>query len=180
MPVDVQQSVSPTKSPSFVRELPDGRPEIKKQGGCKYFPVRTIAILNKSSIFAPVKSPKNQSMEDICTIKDIYKTLYQFEKAFAECNGMTINEAMILCCLKDGEAKTAGALSEFVGLSNSRISKVINAVEGKQLICRLINPNDKRQMLFSLTPEGRACIATMQGKDLGFDNFFTNLRKCLG
>ena len=43
-------------------------------------------------------------MEDICTIKDIYKTLYQFEKAFAECNGMTINEAMILCCLKDGEA----------------------------------------------------------------------------
>lgn len=119
-------------------------------------------------------------MEDICTIKDIYKTLYQFEKAFAECNGMTINEAMILCCLKDGEAKTAGALSEFVGLSNSRISKVINTVEGKQLICRLINPNDKRQMLFSLTPEGRACIATMQGKDLGFDNFFTNLRKCLG
>ena len=109
-----------------------------------------------------------------------YKTLYQFEKAFAECNGMTINEAMILCCLKDGEAKTAGALSEFVGLSNSRISKVINAVEGKQLIRRLINPNDKRQMLFSLTPEGRACIATMQGKDLGFDNFFTNLRKCLG
>ena len=95
-------------------------------------------------------------------------------------NGMTINEAMILCCLKDGEAKTAGALSEFVGLSNSRISKVINAVEGKQLIRRLINPNDKRQMLFSLTPEGRACIATMQGKDLGFDNFFTNLRKCLG
>ena len=93
---------------------------------------------------------------------------------------MTINEAMILCCLKDGEAKTAGALSEFVGLSNSRISKVINAVEGKQLIRRLINPNDKRQMLFSLTPEGRACIATMQGKDLGFDNFFTNLRKCLG
>ena len=40
-------------------------------------------------------------MEPICVIKDIYKILYQFEKTFSESNDMTINEAMILCCLKD-------------------------------------------------------------------------------
>lgn len=119
-------------------------------------------------------------MEPICAIKDIYKALYQFEKSFAEANDITINEAMILCCLKDGEAKTAGALSEFVGLSNSRISKVINTVEDKHLIRRLINPNDKRQMLFSLTPEGKERIACMQERELGFDDLFGILRKCLG
>ena len=46
-------------------------------------------------------------METICAIKDIYKTLYQFEKSFADKNDITINEAMILCCLKDNPALSA-------------------------------------------------------------------------
>ena len=67
-------------------------------------------------------------MESICAIKDIYKTLYQFEKVFAEVHDITINEAMLLCCLKDGETKSAGMICEYIGLSNSRVSKVITAV----------------------------------------------------
>ncbi len=118
-------------------------------------------------------------MEPICVIKDIYKILYQFEKTFSESNDMTINEAMILCCLKDGEAKTAGAISEYIGLSNSRISKVITSVENKHLIQRLINPNDKRQMLFSLTKEGKQQIEFMKQKELGFEEFFRELSKCI-
>lgn len=118
-------------------------------------------------------------MEPICAIKDIYKTLYLFEKSFAENQDMTINEAMILCCLKDGEAKTAGALSDFIGLSNSRISKIITSVENKKLIRRLINPEDKRQMLFSLTREGKSRIEEMKQRELGFDALFDTLRKCL-
>ena len=64
-------------------------------------------------------------MESICAIKDIYKALYQFEKTFAEVHDITINEAMLLCCLKDGETKSAGMICEYIGLSNSRVSKVI-------------------------------------------------------
>ena len=70
-------------------------------------------------------------MESICAIKDIYKALYQFEKTFAEVHDITINEAMLLCCLKDGETKSAGMICEYIGLSNSRVSKVITAVENK-------------------------------------------------
>ena len=62
-------------------------------------------------------------MESICAIKDIYKALYQFEKTFAEVHDITINEAMLLCCLKDGETKSAGMICEYIGLSNSRVSK---------------------------------------------------------
>ena len=61
-------------------------------------------------------------MESICAIKDIYKALYQFEKTFAEVHDITINEAMLLCCLKDGETKSAGMICEYIGLSNSRVS----------------------------------------------------------
>ena len=73
-------------------------------------------------------------MESICAIKDIYKALYQFEKTFAEVHDITINEAMLLCCLKDGETKSAGMICEYIGLSNSRVSKVITAVENKGYI----------------------------------------------
>ena len=59
-------------------------------------------------------------MEPICAIKDIYKILYQFEKNFSEVHAITINEAMLLCCLKDNEAKSAGGLS--AGTSIKRIS----------------------------------------------------------
>lgn len=72
-------------------------------------------------------------MEPICAIKDIYKILYQFEKNFSEVHAITINEAMLLCCLKDNEAKSAGMICDYIGLSNSRVSKVITSVENKGL-----------------------------------------------
>lgn len=118
-------------------------------------------------------------MESICIIKDIYKTLYQFEKAFADVHQITINEAMLLCCLKEGEAKSAGMISEYIGLSNSRVSKVITAVENKEYIRRTINKNDKRQMFFSLTPKGKEKIKQMMNAELRFDGLFGKLHQCM-
>ena len=40
-------------------------------------------------------------MEPICKLKDIYKALYNFEKEFSENSGITINEGMVLCSMKD-------------------------------------------------------------------------------
>ena len=110
---------------------------------------------------------KNEiKMEPICSIKDIYKVLYQFEKAFSEENDITINEAMVLCSLKEGGSKTAGAICEYIGLNKSYIQ-------------RLLNPVDKRQMLFVLTDEGREKIRQMQNKELGFEELFKSLSDCI-
>ena len=118
-------------------------------------------------------------MEPICVIKDIYKTLYQFEKAFSDQHSITINEAMVLCCLKDGKPRTAGTVCEFIGLSNSRVSKIITAVENKKYILRLLNPADKRQMLFTLTNEGQQKINQMLQSEMGFEQLFTSLNQCM-
>ena len=92
-------------------------------------------------------------MEPICAIKDIYKILYQFEKNFSEVHAITINEAMLLCCLKDNEAKSAGMICDYIGLSNSRGLKGESPpVENKGFIRRNINKEDKRQM-FSRSPQ---------------------------
>lgn len=115
-------------------------------------------------------------MEPICRIKEIYKTLYQFERIFSERHELTINEAMLLCCLRDGRPRTAGTLCDFVGLSNPRVSKVITAVEGKGFLLRTISPHDRRQMLFSLSDGGYAKIRQMQQAAMGFDELFARLK----
>lgn len=105
-------------------------------------------------------------MEEICKLKYIYKSLYNFEKEFAETNGITINEGMILCCMKDGKPRSANELYEFVGLSSSRVSRVINTVEQKGFITREMGVTDKRQMIFSLTESGRQKIREMLKKKM--------------
>ena len=114
-------------------------------------------------------------MEEICKLKDIYKSLYNFEKEFAETNGITINEGMILCCLKDGKPKSANELYDFVGLSGSRVSRVINTVEQKGLITREMGVKDKRQMIFSLTESGRLKVKEMLNKKMNLSELKSQL-----
>ena len=47
----------------------------------KYFPLNNINI--KNIIYLCIIN-KEYDMEAICVIKDIYKTLYQFEKTFSD------------------------------------------------------------------------------------------------
>ena len=101
-------------------------------------------------------------MELICQIKDIYKALYSFEKEFADKNQLTINEAMLLCCMKDEKPRSANEIAEFIGLSNSRVSKIITTVEQKGWIVRSMGEVDRRQMIFSLSEEGKAKIKSMK------------------
>lgn len=118
-------------------------------------------------------------MEPICALKDIYKALYQFEKDFNDNYAITINEAMLLCCLKEGEAKTAGAICDYIDLSNSRVSKIITSVENKGYIRRAISKTDKRQMLFSLTVKGKDKIQQMQQADLNIKELYGKLSQCI-
>jgi len=114
-------------------------------------------------------------MEDICVIKEIYRLLYQFEKDFLEKNQISINDAMVLCCLKNGEEKSAGDVCDFVGLSNSRVSKVLCAVEDMGFIQRRLGSVDKRQMFFSLTEKGKLKVEEMKGESFHLKDFITKV-----
>ncbi|NDW18378.1 MarR family transcriptional regulator [Dysgonomonas sp. 216] len=118
-------------------------------------------------------------MESICKLKDLYKALYNFEKKFSEVNGLTINEGMVLCCLKDGKSKSANELCDFVGLSNSRVSRIINTVENKGYIMREMGIADKRQMIFTLTDSGLQKVKEMQAKEIDFSGFAASLTQLM-
>jgi len=116
-------------------------------------------------------------MEQICKLKDIYKALYNFEKLFQDKNGITINEGMVLCCLKDNKPRSANELCDFIGLSHSRVSRVINTIEAKGLIIREMGSTDKRQMIFTLSDSGKKKVKEMMKQDMNFSELGTYLLK---
>lgn len=106
-------------------------------------------------------------MESICALKEVYKVLYQYEKKFVDDYAITINEAMLLCQLKDGQVRSASEICEYIGLSMPRVSKIITLVEKKNFIKRAVSKEDHRKMMFKLTSAGREKIEAM--KQVQFD-----------
>ena len=95
-------------------------------------------------------------MNTICKMRDIYKALSVFETAFEEMYAISLNEAMVLCALREaGKEITSTAISERTEMAPSHTSKVIRAVEDKGLIRRSLGEVDKRKMYFSLTEAGK-------------------------
>ena len=87
-------------------------------------------------------------------IKNIYKILYMLDKEFFKNNGITLNEAIVVYSLSEQCDSCASYLSDQLGLSNSRTSKILLNLERKRYIKRKIGKEDKRLMLFSLTEKG--------------------------
>ena len=93
-------------------------------------------------------------METLCKIRDIYRTIVEYETRFEKVHNLCLNEGMLLCSLSKNEKLTSGEIAKLLGLTNSNTSKVIRSVENKKLVKRAIGKNDKRQIYFSLTKEG--------------------------
>lgn len=101
-------------------------------------------------------------METLCKIRDIYRSIAEFEVQFMQMYDLSLNEGMLLCTLLNSPKLTSSEIAEALGLSASNTSKVIRSVEDKKLISRLIGKEDKRQMRFSLTAEGKNRITDIK------------------
>ena len=91
-------------------------------------------------------------METLCKIRDVYRAIAEFEVQFTQMYDLSLNTPKL----------TSSEIAEALGLSASNTSKVIRSVEGKKLITRLIGKEDKRQMRFSLTTEGKNRISDIK------------------
>lgn len=117
-------------------------------------------------------------MESIIKLKDIYKALYSFEKQYAEANDITINEAIILSALQDNKPKAANELYDHVGLSKSRVSRILADIERKGFIVRKVGVKDKRHMLFTLSYAGNEKLKEILAQKINFSRLveqITNL-----
>lgn len=99
-------------------------------------------------------------MNSICKLKDIYKTLHEFEASFLKQYGITVNEGIIICMLGDGPLKV-GEICADCSLSNTRLSKVLGSLETKGYVQRTIDSSDRRVVMVELTPLGVEKRSTM-------------------
>lgn len=114
-------------------------------------------------------------MNEICKIKDLYRALYTFEREFQQNYDITINEAMLLCSLGDGIARSANEICDYMNLSSSRGSRVINTTEMKKFILRQLGDEDKRKMMFTLTAEGSKKLSEMHSESVNIMEKFKSI-----
>lgn len=98
-------------------------------------------------------------------MRELFKALSELENKLIEQHGVSLNEAMALCCI-DGDTLTASVISGHTGLSASHVSKVIRSVEEKGLVMRSLGDKDKRQMYFTLSEKGRACLKNLKENEV--------------
>lgn len=101
-------------------------------------------------------------MQTLCKIRDIQRAVHEFEMHFEKRYGISLNEGMVLCSLKNEEPLSSGRLCELLGLTASNTSKVIRNVEKKGLVVRVLGEEDRRQMYFSLSEKGRNLIENLR------------------
>lgn len=98
-------------------------------------------------------------------MRELFKALSDLEAQLMERYGVSLNEAMALCCIGE-DTLTASVISEHTGLSASHASKVIRSIEEKELIIRNLGDKDKRQMHFTLSGKGSECLKMLKENEI--------------
>lgn len=115
-------------------------------------------------------------METLCLIRDIYRSIREFEVHFQQRYGLCLNEGMLLCSLKKGN-HSSSEIAELLSLTNSNTSKVIKSVEDKGFVERILGKEDKRQMYFSLTEEGRKKLEEIESKEKEMNQVLQEIKR---
>lgn len=108
---------------------------------------------------------ENKQVSKLCKIRDIYRSIYEFENSFQSKHNLSLNEGMLLCTLNESE-HTSTELANILGLTPSNTSKVIRLVETKGFIERKMGVIDKRLMHFKLTEFGRDKILEVKSDEM--------------
>lgn len=75
--------------------------------------------------------------------------------------GITRREWRVMALLAEGEGLQSSQLAYRAQLDRARTSKAITALVGKKLLQRQARPGDRRQVVLSLSAEGRALYAAL-------------------
>lgn len=101
----------------------------------------------------------------ICMMSGLAKAVAELEESLMDIHGLSLNEAVVLCCIGDSEV-SAGAVADSTGLKPSHVSKILKGLEAGGLVARALGSKDRRQMYFSLTPEGRGRLEQLRTRQI--------------
>jgi DNA-binding MarR family transcriptional regulator len=85
---------------------------------------------------------------------DLLENCQQKQEKLAKSLNLTVSEFKTLRLLKKDQFISVGELARKMGLSNSRLTRIIDGLVSKEVIKREINSDDRRVMEITLTAEG--------------------------
>ena len=98
-------------------------------------------------------------MLDLCAIRRLQTSLRTFEEELKRQTGLSFNDALLLCAVNKG-IQEPGALAKELELSPSRLTRILDSLEGRSLIKRSLSSADRRSLTVSLTEQGTAMVQT--------------------
>lgn len=96
-------------------------------------------------------------MIDLCSIRKLQTSLRAFEKHLKEETGLSFNDALLLCAVNKGIAEP-GLLAKELELSPSRLTRILDSLESRDLTRRELSSVDRRSMLVTLTQKGKQMV----------------------
>ncbi len=96
--------------------------------------------------------------ETLRAVRRIARALALSSRDLARRHDLTPTQLLCLRLLKDHEAPTAGTIAGALSLSPQTVTGLIDRLETRGLVQRLRSPNDRRQVLVSLSEQGTAVI----------------------
>lgn len=100
-------------------------------------------------------------MKRLCALRDLCRAIGEYEQEFQKVYTISLNEGMVLCSLRE-KRLSSGEIAKQINLTCSNTSKLIRSIEDKGYIERVMGEEDRRQMYFSLTPEGAKIIEKIE------------------
>lgn len=96
----------------------------------------------------------------LCSMKSTLRAISRLEESIRESYEITLTEALCLCSAISG-CSYGSDLAEEVGLSPSRLSRVLSSLEKKGLVFRSRDERDHRKYEVLPTEEGRGLLTRM-------------------
>lgn len=96
-------------------------------------------------------------MLDLCAVRKIQNGLRELEEELQQRWNISLVEAMCLCGIEQGYKEIA-QLTKELSLSPSRLTRIIDSLELKQLLIREQSPESRRSIYLALTPKGRSVM----------------------
>lgn len=109
-------------------------------------------------------------MNKLCDLKEVFKKIYQFENELKTKYDLSINMALCLCTLSENKY-CSGDLANELGISTTRISRVLGSLEKRNLVRREVDTEDKRVMFFMLTQTGIEKVSKMKCDNIEIPEF---------
>ncbi|HTI74510.1 MAG TPA: MarR family transcriptional regulator [Mycobacterium sp.] len=107
-------------------------------------------------------TPRRKRPDLAAMLAPLVRDMIAAELPVLEANGLSMWGYSVLVALDRSAIRTQAALADAIGADKTRIIAILDELQGKGLIERVADPEDRRARLLEITKDGRRVKETVQ------------------